>query len=87
MAEKHIPMRMCVVSREMLPKSDLVRLVVAGDSLKIDPSQKMDGRGCYLKKDPSIIAQAKKKHSLNRVLKKNVPDSFYDELEAYVNAK
>lgn len=87
MAEKHIPLRMCVVSREMLPKADLVRLVVAGDGLVIDPTQKMDGRGCYIKRDPAIVLQAKKKHSLNRVLKKNVPDSFYDELEAYINAK
>lgn len=87
MAEKHIPLRMCIVSRKMLPKSDLIRLVVVPNGLKIDRSQKMDGRGYWISRDKEVIATAKKRHIFSKILKKNLDDSIYADLEAYVDAK
>ena len=87
MAEKHIPLRMCIVSRKMLPKSDLIRLVVVPNGLKIDRSQKMDGRGYWISRDKEVIAMAKKRHIFSKILKKNLGDSIYADLEAYVDAK
>lgn len=84
MPEKHIPLRMCVVCRKMLPKKDLIRLVTTPEGLKIDATQRLDGRGYWISRDKAVLDQAKKRHFLNKILKKNVPDSFYEELEAFV---
>ena len=82
MQEKHIPLRMCVVTREMLPKKDLIRIVKTENGLVIDKTQKMQGRGFWISKDKDVIEQAKKRKSLNKILKGNVELEFYDRLEA-----
>ena len=82
MQEKHIPLRMCVVTREMLPKKDLIRIVKTENGLVIDKTQKMQGRGFWISKDKDVIEQAKKRKSLNKILKGNVELEFYDGLEA-----
>ena len=68
MQEKHIPLRMCVVTREMLPKKDLIRIVKTENGLVIDKTQKMQGRGFWISKDKDVIEQAKKRKSLNKIL-------------------
>lgn len=45
---KHIPQRTCVGCREVLPKRTLVRIVRSGESVQVDPSGKLAGRGAYL---------------------------------------
>ncbi len=87
MAEKHIPLRMCVVSRKMLPKSELLRIVVTPEGLIVDHSQKMDGRGYWISRDREVIQQAKRRHAFGKILKRNVGDAFYEQLEACVDAK
>lgn len=87
MAEKKLPLRMCVVSRKMLPKQDLIRLVVTDEGVVIDRSQKMDGRGYWISKNKDVIALARKRHAFSKVLKKNIDDSIYQKLEAYVDGK
>ena len=52
MKVKKIPMRTCVVTKEKLPKKDLVRVVRTPEgSVIIDETGKSNGRGAYLKKD------------------------------------
>lgn len=87
MAEKHIPLRMCVVSRKMLPKQDLIRLVVTQEGLVIDRSQKTEGRGYWISKDKTVIELAKKRHALSKIFKMNIDNSFYEKLEAYADGK
>lgn len=77
---KKIPMRTCVVSREKLPKKDLIRIVVNENQVIVDESGKVNGHGCYLKKDKEVILTAKNKKILNRILETNVDDSIYEEL-------
>ena len=56
MKNKKIPMRSCVVSREKLPKQELLRIVRTTDgSIVADISGKINGRGAYIKKDIEVL--------------------------------
>ena len=62
---KKIPMRSCVVTREKLPKNELIRVVNTENGIVVDLTGKVNGHGVYLKKDENVINDAKKKHSEN----------------------
>ena len=81
MKVKKIPLRTCVVTREALPKQELLRIVRTPEgTVIIDEIGKANGRGAYLKKDIEVINKAKNNKVLERVLEVKVPDSIYDEL-------
>ena len=42
---KSIPMRMCVVTREKLPKKELIRVVKSENRVIVDESGKVNGHG------------------------------------------
>lgn len=85
MKTKKIPMRSCVVTREKLPKSELVRVVRTPEGeLKVDVTGKANGRGAYLKRDLSVFEKAYNTKVLNRILEVEVPDSVFDELRKLV---
>jgi len=78
---KKTPERSCVVSREKLPKKDLVRVVRTPDkTIVIDDSGRANGRGAYLKKDKDIIEKARKTKILEKQLEVCIPEEIYDEL-------
>ena len=78
---KKIPMRSCVITKEKLPKKELIRVVRTPEgTVIIDEIGKVNGRGAYLKKDIEVINKAKNNKVLERVLEVKVPDSIYDEL-------
>ena len=78
---KKIPMRSCLITKEKLPKKDLIRIVRTPEgTVIIDEIGKANGRGAYLKKDIEVINKAKNNKVLERVLEVKVPDSIYDEL-------
>ncbi len=81
MKVRKIPMRSCVVTRERLPKADLIRVVRYTDgSVYVDTTGRMNGRGAYLKRDMSVVLKAYKSKVLNKILDVDVPDSVFDEL-------
>jgi uncharacterized protein len=43
-----VPQRTCVGCRQVLPKRSLIRVVRFGETVQIDPSGKLAGRGAYL---------------------------------------
>lgn len=77
---KKIPMRMCIVTREKLPKKELIRVVRNEDKIEIDLTGKLNGKGCYLKKDPEVIKTAQKRKILNSVFDLDVREDIYEEL-------
>ena len=80
---KKIPMRTCVVTKEKLPKKELVRIVRNKDGeVFVDPTGKQNGKGVYLKLDKEVIEKAKQGHILNNYLE--VEDSIYDELKKLI---
>ena len=81
MKTKKIPMRSCIVTKEKLPKMELVRVVrTPENNVIVDTTGKANGRGAYLKKDIEVFAKAKKSKVLDKILEIEVPDSIFDEL-------
>ncbi len=77
---KKIPMRTCVVTREKMPKKDLIRVVATESGIVIDETGKVNGHGVYLKKDENVIKLAKEKKILNHALEQEVSDDIFDKL-------
>lgn len=81
MKVKKVPMRTCVVSHEKLEKKDLLRVVRSNTGeVFVDDTHKANGRGAYLKKDASVIENARKTKVLERHLECKIDDSIYEEL-------
>ena len=56
MKEKKIPLRTCVVTKEQLPKKDLLRIVRDKEyNVLVDETGKVNGRGAYIKKDLEVL--------------------------------
>ena len=82
---KKIPMRTCVVTKEKLPKQELIRVVRTPEgNVIIDEKGKVNGRGAYLKKDLEVFNKAKKSKILDRHLETDVPNNIFDDLESLV---
>lgn len=83
---KKTPMRTCVVSREVCPKDELLRIVVnkAGE-VNIDTTGKMNGRGAYILLSKENLEKSKKKKVLEKVLRVNDLTDLYIELEEMCN--
>ncbi len=82
MKVKKIPMRTCVVTKENLPKKELLRIVRTPDgAIEVDESGKMNGRGAYIKKDLEVLEIAKNKKILEKKLECKIEDSVYEEIK------
>ena len=78
-------MRKCVVSNEMKPKKDMIRIVINKENqVSIDPSGKLPGRGAYVSIEPEIVQSSWDKHVLDKVLGTSLDDHFYQEVLNYV---
>lgn len=78
-------MRKCIVSGEMFPKKELVRIVKNKDNeVSIDPTGRKNGRGAYIALVPELAEQARKEKTFNKVFSISIDDTFYDELVEYV---
>ncbi|GAA5356936.1 YlxR family protein [Streptococcus uberis] len=85
---RKIPLRKSLVSGEIIDKRDLLRIVKTKDGqVFIDPTGKQNGRGAYIKLDNEEAFLAKKRMVFNRSFSMDIPESFYDELIAYVDHK
>lgn len=85
MRQRKIPLRKCVVTNEMKPKKDMIRIVKnkVGE-VSIDPSGKMNGRGAYVSLSEDAVKMAHEKKVLDQVLDTTLDDDFYEELLSYV---
>ena len=86
MKARKIPLRSCIISREKLPKKEILRIVRTPEgNVIIDESGKANGRGAYVKKDINIINKARLNKQLENHLECNIPDSIYDEIVNIIN--
>lgn len=46
--KRKVPLRMCVVCREMKPQKELVRIVLTQQGYEVDLTGKKNGRGYYV---------------------------------------
>ena len=78
---KKTPLRKCVITNELFPKKELIRIVRSQDGeVSIDLTGKKSGRGAYISKNVEAIKLAKKKSSFDHHLEVKVQSSLYDEL-------
>ena len=74
-------LRTCVVTKEVLEKKDLVRVVRTPEmKVVVDTVGKANGRGAYLKLSKEVILKAKSTKALDKKLEVTVPDEVYEEL-------
>ena len=79
---KKIPLRRCVVTKEQLPKADLLRIVKNKENeVFVDLTGKANGRGAYIKKDIEVLEMAKKKKTLDRTLEITINEEVYEEIK------
>ena len=82
MKVKKIPLRSCVVTKEKLPKKDLLRVVRTPEGgVIVDLSGKANGRGAYIKKDLEVLNKARKSKILERRLECTIDEDLYKEIE------
>ncbi|QKY69061.1 RNase P modulator RnpM [Lentibacillus sp. CBA3610] len=83
--QKKVPQRKCVVTNEMKPKKELIRIVRNKEGeVFVDPTGKKNGRGAYLSNDIAVIEKAEKTDILNRQLDTQIDPVIYDELKEFV---
>ncbi len=86
MKEKKIPMRTCVITRERLPKKELLRIVRTPEkTIEVDTLGKLNGRGAYIKKDLATLEKARKSKALERHLECSIPNEVYEKIEEIIN--
>ncbi|MFD1018224.1 RNase P modulator RnpM [Thalassobacillus hwangdonensis] len=85
---KKIPLRKCVVTKEMKAKQQLIRVVRNKEGeVFVDETGKMNGRGAYVSKDLDIIEKAKSQDILSRQLNTKVDEMIYEELKRFAGDK
>jgi hypothetical protein len=85
--ERKTPIRKCVGCNEQSGKKELIRIVRSKEGeVSLDLTGKKPGRGAYICKDAQCLAKARKRKSLERGLKCNIPDEVYDVIEAELKA-
>lgn len=89
MKKRKTPMRTCVVTQEVKPKKELIRVCATKNGeVSVDLNGKAPGRGAYLTLKEEIVLKALKTNILDRKLQTKVPKEIYDELlELAKNAK
>ena len=82
---KKIPLRRCVVTKEQLPKAELLRIVKNKENeVFVDLTGKANGRGAYIKKDIEVLELAKKKKILDRALETTINEELYEEIKIII---
>lgn len=82
---RKIPLRSCIVTKEQLPKQELLRVVRTKDGLvMVDETGKLNGRGAYIKKDITVLEKAIKTKVLERRLEGQIEDSIYDQIRKII---
>ncbi len=86
MKNRKVPMRSCVVTKERLPKIELLRIVKTPEgNIVADESGKLNGRGAYIKKDITVLEKAKKSKILDKILETEISMDVYDEISRIIN--
>lgn len=85
MKVKKIPLRTCVITKEQLPKKDLLRIVRTPEgNVVVDETGKLNGRGAYIKKDVVVLEKAIKTKLLEKRLECEIEDSVYEQIRKII---
>ena len=85
MKQRKIPLRTCVVTKESLPKQELLRIVRTPEKVvKVDETGKLNGKGAYIKKDLAVLEKAMKTKILEKRLECKIEESVYEEIKKII---
>lgn len=85
MKVRKIPLRTCVITKEKLPKQELLRVVRTPEGNVVpDETGKINGRGAYIKKDVQVLEKAKKSKILEKRLECSIEDNVYEEIRKII---
>lgn len=85
MKVKKIPLRTCVITKEQLPKKELLRIVRTKEgNVIVDETGKINGRGAYIKKDINVLDKAIKSKILEKKLECEIEDSVYEQIKVII---
>ena len=81
MNKKPTTFRICALTKDKKPVSDLFRVVkTKTGKVSFDKNHNIQGRGAYLSKSLKCILEAQKTRALSKSLRCKVDDSIYIEL-------
>lgn len=81
MKKRKIPNRKCILTQEMFPKKDLLRIVKNKDGeISVDTTGKKSGRGAYVVSELNVIEEAKATKKLEKFF-----ESTQEEMEPIYN--
>ena len=82
MANKKIPMRMCVGCAEMKLKNELIRVIKTPENeIVLDATGRKNGRGAYICPSAGCLKKARKTKAIARSLDTIIPDEVYEDIE------
>ena len=85
MKVRKVPLRTCVITKESLPKQELLRVVRTPEgNVVVDETGKVNGRGAYIKKDIDVLTKAQKSKALEKRLECKIEDSVYEEIRKII---
>ena len=85
MKQRKIPMRTCVITKESLPKQELLRIVRTPEyDVKVDETGKLNGKGAYIKKNLAVLEKAIKTKILEKRLECRIEESVYEEIKKII---
>ena len=88
MKVKKIPLRTCTITKEKLPKKDLLRIVRTPEgTIEVDLTGKLNGRGAYIKKEKDVVEKARKSKVLERHLEITIEDEVYDKILSIIEVE
>ena len=77
---RETPIRQCVGCGARRDKVELIRIVNNKNEILIDPRGNLPGRGAYLCPNMECLEKARNDNKLNKALKTDVSEAFYQEL-------
>lgn len=86
MSKGHIPIRMCAVTNEKLPKKELLRFVFVLEEglVKLDEGERIRGRGLNMKPDIKVFDEGIKRKIFKRIFNTNLTDLQLKQLRNIV---
>ena len=88
MKQRKEVLRTCIITKEKLPKKELLRIVRTPEgNIEVDLTGKTNGRGAYIKKDLEVLEKAKKGNALGKHLETSIPDDVYEQIKNIIEER
>lgn len=86
MKKKKVPLRKCLGCGENKSKKELLRIVKnSDDSVIIDNTGKINGRGAYICRNDKCFEKAMKGKKIDKALKCEIPTEIYEQLKKEID--